>query len=63
MNKAFEEVDVNPAMKFKQMLDLSAQFVEYTIQHPEVQSLLRSEDTTFDLVISEIAINEAILGA
>lgn len=61
MNKVFDEVDINPAFKFKELLNLSSLAVDYTIRHPETQALLRS-GKTFDLVISEQAINEALLG-
>lgn len=62
MNKAFSEVDIDPAMKFKGMLDLSARAVNFTIQHPKTQELMKSK-IKFDLVISEIALNEAVFGS
>lgn len=46
---------------FAEKLNLAAKIVNYTIQHPEVQNLLNSEKK-FDLVISELAVNEAVFG-
>lgn len=57
----FDEVDVSPALKMKEMLNQTLTMTKYVITHPKVKALLES-NATFDLVISELALNEAILG-
>lgn len=61
MNNVFDEVDINPVLQLSGMLNLTTRAVKYTIEHSAVQSLLRS-NIKFDLVISELAMNEAVLG-
>lgn len=61
MNRMFDEVDVSPYLKFKEMINLTVKTSKYVIKHPEIQKLLKS-DIRFDLVISELALNEALLG-
>lgn len=62
MDRMFDEVDVSPYLKFKEMINLTVRASKYVITHPEIQKLLKS-DIRFDLVISELALNEALLGA
>lgn len=57
----FNEVDVSPALKFKDMINKTVTLTKYSITHPDVQKLLKS-NAKFDLVISEVALNEAVLG-
>jgi hypothetical protein len=57
----FQEVDDSPFLKFNDMINKTITMVNYTITHPDVQALLRS-DKKFDLVISELALNEAVFG-
>ena len=57
----FDEVDVSPILKFQEMMNNTARMTEYVITHPKVQTLLMS-DVKFDIVISELALNEATLG-
>ena len=47
--------------KFGEMINNTVFMAKYVIGHPDVQKLLKS-DVKFDLVISELALNEAILG-
>lgn len=61
MDKFFDEVDVSPALKFNEMMNQTITMTKYVITHPDVQKLLKSEQK-FDLVISELALNEAVLG-
>lgn len=62
MDRMFDEVDVSPYLKFKEMINVTVRASKYVITHPEIQKLLKS-DIRFDLVISELALNEALLGA
>lgn len=57
----YDEVDISPVLKFKEMLNHTAVMTRYIITHPKIQKLLKS-DVRFDLVISELALNEALLG-
>jgi hypothetical protein len=57
----FDDVDVSPALKFKEMLNQTVAMTNYVIRHSKVQSLLKT-GPKFDLVISELALNEAVLG-
>lgn len=61
MDKIFDEVDVSPMLKFKEMLNQTISMTKFVITHPKIQKLLKS-DASFDLVISELALNEALLG-
>lgn len=61
MDQMFNEVDVSPALKLGDMLNKTITMTNLTIRHPKVQKLLKSE-VKFDLVISELALNEAIFG-
>lgn len=61
MNNMFNEVDVSPFLKFKDVLNQTYFATKYIVTHPRVQKLLKS-DVKFDLVISELALNEAVLG-
>lgn len=61
ISKSFNEVDDSPLLKFFDMLDKVNQLDRYIVSHPKVQKLLHSEEK-FDLVISELALNEAMLG-
>lgn len=57
----FDEVDISPALKFREMLNHTVVMTKFVITHPKIQTLLKS-DAKFDLVISELALNEALLG-
>lgn len=57
----FDEVDESPATKLPEMLNNTINITNYVITHSAVQELLKS-DVQFDLVISELAMNEAVLG-
>ena len=57
----FNEVDVSPAFKLEDMLNKTVTMTNLTIRDPKVQKLLKSE-LKFDLVISELALNEAVFG-
>jgi hypothetical protein len=61
MDKLFEEVDISPSFKFKEMMNQTVTMTNYVVTHPKVQSLLKT-GPKFDLVISELALNEAVLG-
>lgn len=61
LDKLFDEVDVSPVLKFNEMLNQTITMTNYVITHPNVQNLLKS-NAKFDLVISELALNEAVLG-
>jgi hypothetical protein len=61
MNEIFDDVDVNPIFKFQEMLNHTATATEYIIKHPKTVDLLQS-NVKFDLVISELALNDALLG-
>lgn len=57
----FDEESVSPVLKFKEMINQTVTMTSYVIKHPDVQKLLKSSPK-FDLVISELALNEAVLG-
>lgn len=57
----FEEVDESPFLKITEAFEKTSNMTKYTIFDPKVQELLKS-DQKFDLVISEMALNEAVLG-
>lgn len=57
----FKETDVHPTTKLKEMYGLTYKLTEDTIKSPGVQKLLRPE-VKFDLVISELFLNDALLG-
>lgn len=57
----FDEVDVSPFLKFQDMINQTVFMANYFITHPKIQTLLKS-DAKFDLIISELALNEALLG-
>lgn len=61
MDKMFDDVDVSPALKFKETLNQTVTMTKFVITHHKIQQLLKS-NVTFDLVISELALNEALLG-
>lgn len=61
MTKTFDEVDASPLITFFQITNKTYHLTKFTISSPDVQKLLKS-DQKFDLVISEIALNEATLG-
>jgi hypothetical protein len=61
MSGIFDDVDVNPVFKFQEMINQTALATELVIKHPRTRELLKS-DATFDLVISELALNEGLLG-
>lgn len=61
MDRLFEETDINPALMMRDMLNSTNAMTNYTINHPDVQKLLKS-DKKFDLVISEVFLNDAFLG-
>lgn len=53
---------MSPIVKFKEMLGQTIEATSYVVMHPNVQKLLKS-NIKFDLVISELALNEALLGS
>lgn len=57
----FDEVDVSPALKIGDMLNQTLTMTKFVINHPNIQKLFKSK-AQFDLVISELALNEALLG-
>lgn len=57
----FDNVDISPVLKFQDMIDQTAFMTEFFITHPKIQTLLKSKQN-FDLIISELAFNEALLG-
>lgn len=61
IDRLFDEVDVNPAFKLGEMIDNTINMTRQTIMHPDVQALFKP-GVKFDLVISEIMLNEAVLG-
>lgn len=61
VDKSFYEVDDSPFLKFQDMINQTIFMSKYFVTHPKVQALLKS-DNKFDLVISELALNEATLG-
>jgi hypothetical protein len=61
ITKTFDEVDDSPIVKFIEVVDRTVDITKAVISFPAVQELLKS-DQEFDLVISEIALNEATLG-
>lgn len=61
MNELFDEVDVNPAALMTEMFNITSFMTNLTIRSPQVQELLKP-GVKFDLVISEIMLNEAVLG-
>lgn len=61
MAQTFNEVDDSPILKFIDMLNKTNELAKYFVTYPKVQQLLSSENK-FDLVISELALNEALLG-
>ncbi|KAG5671714.1 hypothetical protein PVAND_001894 [Polypedilum vanderplanki] len=61
IHNMFNEVDVNPLFKFYDMLKKTTLATEFIIRNEKTQELLKS-DIKFDLVISELALNEAVLG-
>jgi uncharacterized protein (DUF2344 family) len=61
MVKAFDEVDNLPIISFFEILNKTHLLTEKIITDADVQNLLKS-DQKFDLVISEISLNEATLG-
>lgn len=61
MTRKFDEVDNSPILSFFEMLNLTNDLVRYFITYPKIQQLFNAENK-FDLVISELALNEAILG-
>lgn len=61
MTKSFTKVDDSPILKFIDMLNQTNAIARNLISHPKVKKLLSSNEK-FDLVISELALNEALLG-
>ena len=60
-DKSFDEVDVNPALLIGEMFNRTHFMTRKFITDPNIQALLKS-DAKFDLVITELAMNEAVLG-
>lgn len=61
MDKVFDLVDTNPLTTIFDFLRLATEATDFTIKHPKVKALL-SSDKKFDLVISEISLNDALFG-
>lgn len=61
MNEMFNNVDKNPASVFAEMINTGASMAEFLIKHEKVQELFKSK-IKFDLVITEVGLNEALLG-
>ena len=61
MNQMFNNVDTNPATVFANMINTAASMTEFLIKHEKVQELFKSK-SKFDLVITEVGMNEALLG-
>lgn len=61
MTKSFTEVDDSPILKFIDTLNQTNVIARNIVSHPKIQELLSSNEK-FDLVISELALNEALLG-
>ena len=57
----FDEIDSNPALRIREMLNSNNAMTNYTINHPDVQKLMKSGQK-FDLVVSEVFFNNAFLG-
>lgn len=61
LDSLFDEVDDNPAFKVTEMIATTIMMTRSSIVNPKVQALFKPE-VKFDLVISEIMMNEAVLG-
>jgi hypothetical protein len=61
MDKVFDQVDVNPITIIHDFLKLTAEATEFVVTHPKTKALL-SSDKKFDLVISEISLNDGLFG-
>lgn len=61
MEKVFDQVDDSPLKTFKEGITLMSTSIENMIAHPKVKALLQP-DVKFDLVISELSLNEALFG-
>lgn len=61
MAEMFDNVETNPVRVFYKMVNTTSYLTKHTILDDQVQSLLKS-NIKFDLVISEVAMNEALFG-
>lgn len=61
MDKVFDQVDLNPITTMTDLLQLAASATDFIITHPKTKALLSSK-IKFDLVISEISLNDALFG-
>lgn len=61
VDQSFDEIDVHPALKLRQIFKFTIAMTKYFVTHSKVQELLKST-AKFDLVISGLVLNEALLG-
>jgi hypothetical protein len=61
MDKVFDKVDVNPITAMIDFLKIAAGVTDFVVTHPKTKALLNS-DIRFDLVISEISLNDGLFG-
>jgi hypothetical protein len=61
MAQGFDEVDASPVKVFNMMIETSTKITKALIMDEKVQTLINSNNK-FDLVISEVGMNEALFG-
>jgi hypothetical protein len=61
MSTIFDEVDVNPVVKLKEMYSMLSDLTNRTLHSPNVVKLMQS-DEKFDLLFLEIFLDDALLG-